>query len=131
MNNQLYTVLAAVSLFTVAIVYSACKKKPPEPPEPTEICDSLSVSYAQDIAPLVSTYCSAPSLGDCHDGTTQDVPGLGNYSSLKTVVDNGTLEEQVFDLREMPNEDSNGPTELTPEDEQLLKCWLQDGALDN
>jgi len=96
-------------------------------------CDTVSVGFASDIRPLITLYCSAPALGDCHDGHgSLGQPNYTAYEGIKAQVDNGKLERQVFVTGLMPPEfGSTGPTELTPEHQQLLKCWIVQGALNN
>lgn len=130
--SKLWTPIALIGLVVMALTYGACKKEPPEPPPvTTEPCDTMTVSYTNDIIFIITTYCSAPSLGDCHDGTNPDAPGLGNYAGLKAVIDDGRFEDKVFVTREMPDPATNGPTQLDPYHELLLKCWIKAGAPNN
>ena len=120
-----------MGLVIMAMIYGACKKQTPHPPPVTDPCDTMTVSYTHDIIAIISTYCSAPSLGNCHDGTTPNAPALGQYAVIKAEIDKGAFEDHLFVLKDMPKPSTNGPKQLAPNDELLLKCWLKEGAPDN
>ena len=99
----------------------------PGPGEPNMLCEDVSISYANDILPIINSTCA---LSDCHvfgfehgDYTT--------YFGLKAKVDNGTLVTQVVSGRTMPPADSPGPTLLSNEQIQAFLCWINEGGLDN
>lgn len=51
------------------------------------ICDTVSITYSLDIAPIMTTHCTS-----CHGGSSPagNIP-LEDYSDVKATVDNGSL----------------------------------------
>lgn len=78
------------------------------------------VSYTNDVAPLLSTYCTS-----CHNSSFANYD-LTTYSGVKQKVDNGSLRYRVFELKDMP-----GYCELTESELSIINCWVQKGAPDN
>lgn len=119
-------VMAIVSLGQVGCTYDKAKMLA------LGACDTIMPSFATDIRPIITLYCSDSNNGDCHDGSgTQGQPDFTNYAGIKEQVDNEELERQVFELGDMPDPDTQGPKQLTAEHLQLLLCWIEQGAPDN
>lgn len=80
------------------------------------------VSYSTDIDTIISAKC-----GGCH-GTGSLNGDLTDYAVLKTKVESGVFKVRVLDVsKDMPQ---GGPA--LPEDElRKLKCWIEQGALNN
>lgn len=99
-----------------------------EDDEPQGIdCSGLTPSYMNDIKPIVDATCA---LAGCHvDNFLQG--DYTTYEGLKAKVDDGTVSQRVVDIKDMPPENSNGPTELTDEQVRLIHCWIQIGAPNN
>lgn len=91
-------------------------------PEPITLTDT--VTYQADIKPITDTKCA---ISGCHAGPNPQVNlNLETYAGVKTVADNGKLEQHVIIDKTMP---PTGP--LPPSEIQLLKRWLETGALEN
>ncbi len=89
---------------------------------PADTCENVTVSYANDIAPIAIASCA---LAGCH------VAGFANgdftsYAGLKDAADGGGLKRAVVDLRTMPATGS-----ITDAQRSLFECWIADGAPDN
>lgn len=86
-------------------------------------CDTTSVTFADDIMPLVQGNCA---ISGCHvaGGTGNGI--FENYEGVKEKVDNGSLRQRVLVDRNMP------PTEpLTECQLDIIDAWLNAGAPDN
>lgn len=102
------------------------KGEVPEPDPDPSFCDSLGVSYANDIVPIVTNHCA---ISGCHDNTAAVTTGnFTNYAEIAERANNGKITTQVFDLGAMPQ----APGEpLTDGQKDTLRCWIEDGAPDN
>lgn len=91
-------------------------------------CDStISVTYTNKVKSIATTNCT---FSGCHDA------GSGNgdfttYSGVKIKVDNGTFNQRVLVLKDMPPSHSPGPKFLSQCDLALLRKWVNDGAPEN
>lgn len=115
--------------FVVLIGLQACLtdkgEVPTVEPDPT-LCDSLAVTYTNDIVPIVTNHCA---IGGCHDNFAAPTTGnFTNYTELAERANNGKLKTEVFDLGRMPLDP--GPP-LSVEQKQALQCWMDDGAPNN
>lgn len=134
MTSRLHRLLAAAGVAALAFTVSCTSDTTPEPPQ-TECFDSTYVvSYVNDIVPIVNTYCSNPSFGDCHQNGASN-PNLTSYDQLKALIDAGVLQDRVFGPfatgQRMPPGFSTGPTELANCDKQLLDRWIEQGYPNN
>lgn len=84
-------------------------------------CDA-TMSYATDIKPIIDAKCVT-----CH--TTGASQGdFQTYAVVKVKVDNGTFNNRVFVAKDMP---PGGNPQLTADELQKIKCWMDQGAQDN
>jgi len=86
----------------------------------TVLCDSTSLSYALDVVPIISTTCAVPG---CHVATGGNGIPYESYAQLKAKVDNGSLENRVLHLMEMPQGDTLTPCEIA-----IFRNWVLEGA---
>jgi hypothetical protein len=118
--------LLYIMLVGLLFVLSCRKDKAERMLTPDEIefkkyCDSIGVTYTNDVYPIIHTNCVVPG---CHGaGATWDYT---TYAGLKAKVDNGSFEQRVIIQRSMPD----GPP-LSAQEIDILKCWLLDGAPNN
>ncbi|MCM4167805.1 hypothetical protein DHD08_08945 [Arenibacter sp. H213] len=80
----------------------------------------LAVSYASTIRPLIDNNCMP-----CHNGDGKEpfAPDLRTYNSVMGIA--GLIKE-VTQSRRMPKEGS-----LSNEEINAIKCWVDQGALNN
>ena len=103
--------------------------------EPTaETAGTTTVSFANDVLPIIRSRCSA-----CHGGSqgTEEGLELTNYENIMAGSDNGlvviagdadnSLLVELIVEQEMPK---RGP-KLTPPQVQLIIDWVNEGALNN
>jgi hypothetical protein len=92
----------------------------------TAPCDTVNVTYAGIIAPLLSNQCNA-----CHSGSS---PSAGistdNYSDLKIIVDNGRFWGSVSHADGFSKMPKDRP-KLSDCDLLKINSWIANGALNN
>ena len=124
MNRNLLLILAGI----VSCLLAACTSD--ELPEPMELpCDGEVFTYEADIRPIVERSCA---YSGCHLG---GAPGVYNdYAGLLSDLESGRFRERVIQQREnptvgMPPEyaPENRPKDLTPQELQMINCWLEAG----
>jgi mono/diheme cytochrome c family protein len=112
-----------ILLLPIAVFFSTCTfDKGEVPVKDSNTCDS-TISYAEDIAPLVTNYCIS-----CHVSGGTGTGDFSDYAGLKIAVDNGSLMNRVVDLKDMPQ--AGSPT-LSDAERKLVSCWIKQGAPDN
>ena len=121
--------------FSVGLLFQNCASD--ELPQP-EGCVPGAVTYNLDIKPIIDESCA---YNGCHDGNRPDAPGdFQTYDGIFPYLDDGTLRSRVIDLRDdpvqgMPPSRSAYPQvrkeDLTPEEFQLMLCWLNDDFPEN
>lgn len=113
------------------VAWAACTKNNKEdmyPTPPGSSCDTVNVTYATVIQPLVQTKCAT---SGCHNaGSRAGGINLSAYAGVKNVADNGLL------LRVLRHE--NGVPPMPQGAAQLDDCtiaqiqkWVNDGAPNN
>jgi hypothetical protein len=116
-------VLLAISIFS-CVKDEGRLAKPVNPATAQTLCDSLNVKYSTVIQPMMVSNCAT--IG-CHDGFGGSGPGdLNTYATLQAMYINGTLNNRVIVLKDMP---STGP--LPDSLIQRLQCWMDAGAPNN
>ncbi len=112
------------AVFLEFLPFSASCTYEKRPPVVANVaCDTLMPTYAQDIKPIIDINCSYPG---CHDAGAS-IGDFTHYSSMKSRLEGGQFETRVLLIKDMPPPYASGPKELSPEELDLLECWLQDG----
>lgn len=93
-----------------------------EPVLPVDLCDTINVSYTDDILPMVQSKCT-----DCHYSGS-GIGDFNTYVDLKTKVDEGKVYNRVFVLGDMPPVGQAAPDSC---EKVLLKAWINLGAPEN
>ncbi len=116
-----YTILFCL---LIAILGSCTKDKIPvvgETLEPT--CDP-EINYDNTMQAIINSSCAIPT---CHV-SGGNAPGVyTSYQGLLGQLENGQIEDEVIVQRDMPR----SPGELTEEEFDLFKCWLEAGHPEN
>lgn len=107
-----------------------------ETPEPAAPCLTTGqvVSYANDIVPILNTYCNDPSFGSCHQSNSDP-----NSSGYDFTTYDGFAAEAPDDIEQyvlgpsatMPKSITLGPKELSECEKQFLQTWLDQGFPEN
>lgn len=90
------------------------------------ICDTVGVSYAQDISPVVDTHCKG-----CHSGSAPSGGiDLSSYGGVKAVAANGKLYGAISWASGSPNMPQGG-NKLPDCTIARFKAWIDAGAPEN
>lgn len=124
-----YSILYLWLVLLISFSYlQSCTYDKGEIPVPVQ-----TASYQTDIKPIIQTNCYGQGTQSCHV-TNSNQGALGDfttYEGLKAKVENGSFENRVFILHDMPPAYSTGPTSLNAEDFAKLKAWVDNGAQNN
>ncbi len=81
-------------------------------------CSTINAKFSADVAPIIASSCA---ISGCHNGTQS--PTLTNYAQISANASN--INSQV-QSGAMPK----GST-LSTTQKNIIKCWVQSGALNN
>ena len=82
------------------------------------------ITYNKPVRSIIASHCA---VSGCHVSGFQ--PGdYTTYSGIKEKVDNGKFKLRVLDLKIMP---PYSKPKLDDDELQILKCWMEQGALEN
>lgn len=115
------TILTFKNLFLVvigSIIFSACSTNVEEPMEEVVTNSCKTVSYASTVKSIIDANCI-----ECHSQNGGQFPNLDTYNALSSNA-NSVLSE--VESRRMPIGGSLTTAEITS-----IKCWVQNGALNN
>ena len=84
---------------------------------------SEEVTYDNQIKPIIDNACA---YSGCHAG---GAPGsFTSYEGISDYFGSDLLERRVLINRDMPpNFTTLGPTELSEQELEFIKCWIQSG----
>jgi hypothetical protein len=111
--------LIAVFLVFAALFFQTCKKDDLKNLD----CSTIAASYAANIKPIITSQCATTS--SCH-GAGTNRSDYTTYAGLKAVADDGSLNQKVIVDKSMPPSGS-----LSLDERQKIKCWLNNGSLNN
>ena len=124
MTNKLF----GASLIGCAfLIFFSCTKEVIDisTPDTSAISFCDTVTYGTHITDFLNTHCTT-----CHVAGGSGPGDFTNYSEIKSELDQGDLEEKVFD----PNTGSPMPPPgggLTTEEKDRLQCWIDAGGPNN
>lgn len=112
-----------LSLLFIALVFTSCTND--ELPEPTVSDCPIIITYIDDIKEIVDNSCA-------YEGCHVSGFGSGDFSSFAAMqgsINSGSFENRVVNQRNMPPSyaPADRPMELTAEELDLVKCWIQGG----
>lgn len=101
-------------------------------PAPVVTCDTTSVSFANNVLPILNQYCNV--AGGCHDAAGQSTSGF-NFTTYPGIQNVATTAILVDDIKQTPSKGDNAmPKGLPPIpqcDINIITAWVNQGALDN
>lgn len=123
--NTFYRILLLVFISTTVLL--SCNKDKTLAECGLEHCTPGSVSYENDIKPLIQQSCATgtgPGTG-CHDAW------IFNYDNITPKIDDGTFWSVIenYSMPKLPN--SFGIAGLTQAEYEMFECWICDGAPEN
>lgn len=98
-----------ILVVTTFVIFYSCKKTSTFD---NSVCNSATVSYSTEVAPIINTYCNT---GGCHSYST--------YTQVKSA--SAAIYSEVSS-GSMPRGKS-----ITAAEKQKLLCWINNGALNN
>ncbi len=118
---------------SIMVLSQSCTSDTLPEPAPAEDCDQVEVSYDLNIKALIDRSCS---YSGCH---LDVAPGRFNtYQGLLGDLQNGKFEQRVLTLRADPilgmppnNAPEGRPKDLSQEELDLIRCWLEKGFPEN
>lgn len=81
-------------------------------------CSTISAKFAADVAPIISSSCA---ISGCHNGS--QAPTLTTFDQISANASNINAQVQSG---AMPKSGA-----LTTAQKNIIKCWVQSGALNN
>lgn len=86
---------------------------------------TTTMYYATDIKPFIDSKCVT-----CHSNVPSYMNGgdFSNFSLLKEKIEDGSVEDRVFNRKDMA---PIGYDQLTEVEKAKLKCWIKQGAPNN
>lgn len=82
-------------------------------------CDPIPV-YDVEVKPIIAASCA---ISGCHDNSGAAPGNFTTYDGMLSRLNNGLFQDQVVDTDEMPLP----PAELSLENEEVLRCWIENG----
>lgn len=128
---------AIIFIPVLAALVSGCyndkyDKLYPVPAVTTATCDTTSVSYARDIAPIISTNCA---ITGCHNASGDAVTGNLDYTIFTVLKGDATQALLVNDIEGTPTRGHNAMPLNLPSlgqcDINKLVAWVNQGAQNN
>ena len=111
-----------IVLGSFVVLLGACTSdKLPEPQ--VGDCDP-TLAYNGLIKPIIDNSCA---LSGCHVAGGDGPGNYSTYAGMQGALGNGSIESRVVVQRDMPL----FPGELTEEEFDAIKCWLQAGFPEN
>ncbi len=94
-----------------------------EQAEPLTVGCTATMSYATDIKPIIDSKCVT-----CHFSGGSGTGDFTDFNVLKAKVDGGIFKTRVYTLKDMPQ---SGSPQLTEDELGKIKCWMDQGAMNN
>ncbi|NQY67323.1 MAG: hypothetical protein HRT72_06325 [Flavobacteriales bacterium] len=119
------------------LYFSACTKEVIEvsESEPSNMCaDTITVTFNNQVAEIMQRSCGkAGSAFSCHQ-VGSPLGDFNNYNVITVYVEDTSVfgfEGHIFTLQDMPPSYSDPSQILSDCDLQVLKTWLDNGAVKN
>ncbi len=111
-TGELFVIYSAYFFCFVFLVFNSCKKSKRE----ADPC-----AYSSTVKQIISKKCG---ISGCHVSGSA-LADFTNYEDLKKRAENGRMQLNVFELKIMPPPSADS---LTVDEQEKLKCWLNNGA---
>ncbi|WP_299896499.1 cytochrome c [uncultured Aquimarina sp.] len=111
-----FSKIKLICLLAVSIFYS-CETNVEEETVAIEVCDD-EISFSSDIKPIINNDCIR-----CHGGSGNQAPDLTTFENISN---NANRVRREVVNRTMPLGGSLSNNEI-----ELIRCWIDNGALNN
>jgi len=115
-------------------LYACTSDQLVDPNIPVDVCAD-PVTYDGQIEAIITTYCA---LSGCHVSGGDGPGDYSTYEGMSPFLNAASFENVVVDLKDdpisgmPPDWDANpGPKDLTDEDFDLVKCWIEQSYPEN
>ena len=129
--DKLKTMKKYICFLTFGLILTICScvsDQLPEAPE-VESCPPIPVSYDVQVQTIIDRTCS---YEGCHDGSGAAPGNFTSFDGIENFLTETLFERRVIDLQNMPDPDDVLPSELlTDEEFNILRCWVEQGYLEN
>jgi|GEM_PF-1219804 len=89
---------------------------------PVAYCDSINATYSGKVQGIIALECGYSGYHEAGFANGD----FTSYNTLKVKLNNETFNNRVFGSETMPPSGFSNP-----ENKNILKCWYDNGALDN
>ena len=120
---NLLPLLFLIGLAWMQLTQSSCVNDKLPEPGPAEICDSLQVTYDNQVEPIIAASCS---FSGCH-AVGAPIGDYTDYVKMLPILNDNGFKKRVIEIRDMPDDG----TTLSAEDYQILECWASTGYPEN
>ena len=115
-------------LIGIIFLLLSCEYTELPKPDPPSLCESVEVTYANQIKPIIDRTCA---FTGCHV-TNSTAPGdFTNYESMEPFLNDIGFRRYVIEFESdplvgmPPNWESNpGPKDLTKDELEIMECWI-------
>ena len=118
------TGIAAVLIATIIFFSNSCYYDKAEllyPGSGQVDCNTIPAKFAANVQPLIATKCAT---AGCHNATAAGGIILQNYTGINSAKERVNI--RAVGEKSMP---PSGP--LLPAETNIIKCWIEGGALNN
>jgi hypothetical protein len=128
--------LPVLSVIIIATCISSCyndKYDKLYPPAAATTCDTATITYSHDIAPIIASGCYSPGNG-CHDAAGSSVSGYNytTYDGLIVNIQDGALLPDInFTPTKGHNSMPKGGNQLAQCDINKITRWVNQGYPNN
>lgn len=111
-------ILAILSIF--AIYLASCTRDKIAPV--VNDCTGETPVWEGNVDAIVALTCA---YVGCHVSGSSAPGNYLTYNGINSILQNGKFKTSVFDVMDMPPNNSSGPKELTAEQLNTLSCWME------
>ncbi len=122
-------------LGTLFISQTACTTDKLDQPQPDDICETLDATYNGAVKDIIDRTCA---ITGCHVNGGGAPGNYETYAGMQNEFTDQGLRRYVVVLRDdpdqgmPPNWDTNpGPKDLTDDEFEIMKCWIDSGYPEN
>ncbi len=118
-----------ISLFFLLLLIAFASCTNDQLPEPAPVDCPTAITYTANIKAIIDNSCA---YAGCH------VSGFGSgdfssFASMQSAINSGSFEQRTIEVKNMPPSyaPDGRPKEFTPEELELVRCWIKGGYLEN